>query len=111
MYLDKYNPGRMPEVDCGKVSRLVDFLTLGWQVEGLEADMKAAKSTQQAYSLKIHLGSIDELKIPDKSFNAIIMNQLIGHVHKPKKNIARRRRLLKSGDKLVVVTPCHELPY
>ena len=105
MYLDKDKPGKLLEVGCGNGHRLAEFRTVGWQVEGQEVDLKAVKTAQKTYGLKIHLGPIDGLKIPDETFDAIIMNHVIEHVHNPEKNIAHCHQLLKPGGKLVVVTP------
>lgn len=105
MYLDKDKPGKLLEIGCGNGRRLAEFCTIGWHVEGQEVDLEAGKIAQQAYGFKMHFGSIDELKIPDKTFDAIIMNHVIEHVHYPEKVIARCRRLLKLGGTLVVVTP------
>ncbi|MES9902898.1 MAG: class I SAM-dependent methyltransferase [Sedimenticola sp.] len=105
MYLDKDNPGRLLEVGCGNGRRLAAIRSVGWQVEGQEVDLKSIETAQQTYGLKIHYGSIDELKIPDGTFDAIIMSHVIEHVHHPEMVLAHCHRLLKPGGKLVVVTP------
>jgi SAM-dependent methyltransferase len=105
MYLDKDNPGNLFEIGCGTGRRLAEFRSVGWQVEGQEVDLNAVKTAQQKYGLNIHMGPIDELEIPDETFDAIIMNHVIEHLHDPEKVIAHCHRLLKPGGKLVVVTP------
>ena len=105
MYLEKDKPGKLLEIGCGNGRRLAEFRSVGWQVEGQEVDLNAVKTAQQTYGLNIHMGSIDELEIPDETFDAIIMNHVIEHVHHPEKVMAHCRRLLKPGGKLVVVTP------
>lgn len=105
MYLDRDVPGRVLEIGCGSGSRLAGFRAAGWEVEGQEVDVKAAKAAQQRYSIDVCVGSIDVINIPDNTFDAIIMNHVIEHVHDPEKNMAHSLRLLKPGGKLVVVTP------
>ena len=108
MYLGKNKPGRLLEVGCGNGQRLVQYRDLGWRVEGQEVDLKAAKLARQLYNLKIHLGPVEELRIPDATFDAIIMHHVIEHLHHPEMVLAECHRLLRTNGKLVVVTPNFE---
>ena len=105
MYLGKNKPGRLLEVGCGNGRRLAQFRAMEWQVEGQEVDLKAAKLARQMYDLKIHLGPVEELRIPDATFDAIIMHHVIEHLHHPEILLAECHRLLRTGGNLVVVTP------
>jgi SAM-dependent methyltransferase len=108
MYLGKNKPGRLLEVGCGNGHRLAQYRDLGWRVEGQEVDLKAAKLARQLYDLKIHLGPVEELRIPDATFDAIIMHHVIEHLHHPEMVLAECHRLLRTNGKLVVVTPNFE---
>ena len=105
MYLVKNKPGRLLEVGCGNGHRLAQFRAMEWQVEGQEVDLKAANLARKLYNLKIHLGPVEELRIPDATFDAIIMHHVIEHLHHPEILLAECHRLLRTGGKLVVVTP------
>ena len=105
MYLVKNKPGRLLEVGCGNGHRLAQFRAMEWQVEGQEVDLKAANLARKLYNLKIHLGPVEELRIPDATFDAIIMNHVIEHLHHPELVLAECHRLLRAGGNLVVVTP------
>ena len=54
--------------------------------------------------LKVHLGSIEELDLPENSFDLAFMIQTIEHVEKPEKVLSAVQKILKPGGKLVIVT-------
>lgn len=104
MYLSRIKPGRLLEVGCGSGSRLTQFAILGWSVEGQEVDAASAAIAERR-GLKIHLGTLDNLNLPDGSYEAIVMNHVIEHVHDPFKLLKECRRLLSPNGILIAVTP------
>jgi len=105
MYLANTRPGRLLEVGCGNGQRLMQFRALGWQVEGQEVDPNAAAFTHTSCGINVHLGKLDTLGLSPATFDAIIMNHVIEHVHDPVALFAECHRLLKPGGKLVAATP------
>ena len=105
MYLDKAKPGKLLEVGCGNGRRLKDIRDIGWEVEGLEVDPKAAALASRTYGLPVHLGALADIGFPKATFDAIIMHHVIEHVHDPVSLFAECRRILKSGGILVTITP------
>lgn len=105
MYLDKVKPGRLLDVGCGDGTRLALLRAMGWKVEGQEIDPKAAARAHEVYKVKVHLGPLEEVGLPDDSFDAVIMNHVIEHVSDPISILAECRRILKPGGAFVAVTP------
>jgi SAM-dependent methyltransferase len=51
------------------------------------------------------VGQLPDLDLPDASFDAIVMNHVIEHIHDPRALLAECMRLLKKGGWLVATTP------
>lgn len=105
MYLDKTKPGRMLEIGCGDGSRLNKIRSFGWKVEGQEVDPEAANNARNTYRLSVCLGPLNDLCLVESSYDAIIMNHVIEHLHDPVAVLRECHRLLAPNGILVVVTP------
>lgn len=105
MYLREVRPGRLLEIGCGNGRRLARLAALGWQVEGQEVDEKAWAAAQVNHPFHVHLGEVEALALASDSFDAVVMNHVIEHVHDPASLLTEARRLLKPGGALIVITP------
>lgn len=104
MYL-KANPGgRLLDIGCGDGQALEHLRDLGWQVEGVDFDERAVRAAR-ARGLEVHTGTLESQEYPDASFDAITMSHVIEHVHDPLGLMRECCRALRSGGRLVVVTP------
>jgi 2-polyprenyl-3-methyl-5-hydroxy-6-metoxy-1,4-benzoquinol methylase len=104
MFLVNIKPGKLLEIGCGDGARLGRLSALGWSVEGQEVDPVSAAIAAKR-GLEIHLGPLEKLSLPAESYDAIVMNHVIEHVHEPVKLLSECRRLLKAKGTLVSVTP------
>jgi SAM-dependent methyltransferase len=77
---------------------------MGWSVTGQDVD-PAAVAQVAAKGLRALAGPLEGLRLPDESFDAIVMNHVIEHVHNPLELMAECRRLLKPKGPLVSITP------
>lgn len=105
MYLDHIQPGRLLEIGCGNGQRLALFQSRGWIVEGQEVDQKAARQVYNLLGIKVYLGKLEHLGLRETTYDAIIMNHVIEHVHDPVGLLKECRRLLKPGGLLLAITP------
>jgi len=96
--------GRLLDVGCGDGGIVKLGCELGWDAVGVEVDPKAAANAQSV-GLKVYLGSLASQGFPDNSFDLILMNHVIEHVHDPSSLLRECRRVLRPGALLVVVTP------
>lgn len=105
MYLNNKKPGRLLEVGCGAGHLLAKLRGLGWKVEGQEVDPKAAENAKNSYGIAIHLGELEEVGFSDDSFDTIIMNHVIEHIHDPIALLNECHRILRPSGILVATTP------
>jgi methionine biosynthesis protein MetW len=103
-YLSSASGSSLLDVGCGN-GRAMDLLkTLGWQVEGIDADPNAVQRARSR-GLQVRQGSLEEQSYPDSSFDVIIMSHVIEHVHDPLSLMKECYRILKPGGRLITVTP------
>ncbi len=102
---DTVSGGRLLDVGCGKGDLLDRMRRRGWAVEGTDVDATALEYARAKHGLTVRLGTLDDLRFPAGSFDAITMNHVIEHVYEPVSLLWECRRILKSGGRLVVVTP------
>ncbi len=77
-----------------------DFLTvaqeLGFDAVGLEVDKPLAEIARQ-HGFRVHGGFLEELALPDESFDVITLWDVIEHVGDPKSLLREAVRLLRPG--------------
>lgn len=96
--------GRLLEIGCGNGSALRQMATLGWDVEGVDFD-EAAVNLARSCGLTVRLGSVEAQHYPSNTFDAIVMSHVLEHVPNPRGLLAECYRILKSGGRLVSITP------
>ncbi|MCP9455878.1 MAG: class I SAM-dependent methyltransferase [Nitrospira sp.] len=105
MYLRGFKPGRLLEIGCGSGERLAKFRAMGWEVIGQEVDPAAAQHARERHGLEVRVGDLDTLKLAPCSFDAVVINHVIEHVHDPVHLLNGCHGLLREGGILVAVTP------
>jgi 2-polyprenyl-3-methyl-5-hydroxy-6-metoxy-1,4-benzoquinol methylase len=105
MYLNKVKPCRLLEIGCGSGEFLSHMQQSGWDVEGIDFDAKAVENVREKYGINARVGSLENFRYAEKSFDAITMNHVIEHVHDPVSLLQECYRILKPGGYLVLVTP------
>lgn len=97
---------RMIDVGCGDgfhLGLLRDFGKPGWRLEGIDPSDRAVQAGAQK-GLKIHHGIVQELDLPNASYDLAFMIATIEHVDDPVGVLQSVRSLLKPGGKVVIVT-------
>jgi SAM-dependent methyltransferase len=102
MLLGDAEPGRLLDVGSGDGARLAQFRSLGWDVRGIESDPEAAASRPE---LPVHVGTLDDAPFEPGTFDAVVANQVLEHVHDPQGFLEGVRRFLVPGGVGVIVTP------
>jgi len=103
-YLAVSEKGRMLDVGCGDGSVLKLAQELGWNAEGVDFDARAV-GTARRKGLSVRLGRLAEQRYPDESFDLVLMQHVIEHVHDPLATLREVRRVLRKSGTLVLTTP------
>ena len=103
-YLPAKSGGRLLEVGFGSGEMLRSMQGRGWQVEGVDVDPDAVKNATKK-GLQVHLGKLEDLRLPSNCYDAIAMSHVIEHVPEPLNLLRECHRLLKPGGTLVAITP------
>lgn len=96
--------GKLLEVGCGSGDVLLFLKSMGWDTIGVEVDSKASQIAREK-GLNILDGKISDQQFSDSYFDAIVINHVLEHLHKPMAILDEFSRLLKPGGRLVIVTP------
>jgi SAM-dependent methyltransferase len=97
---------RILDVGCGDgfhLRLLRDFGDSGWSLEGVDASNQAVEAGA-AQGLTIHRGRLEDLDLPDGSYDLVILIQTLEHLDDPPAVLRGIRRLLRPGGHLGIVT-------
>lgn len=98
-------PGRLLDVGCATGVFLDGMRRLGWSVEGVEPSAYAVDYARSRFGLRVYEGLLEDAGLPDASFDAITMWDVLEHVHEPRPVLAELSRLLRPGGLLVLSLP------
>ena len=96
--------GRLLDIGCGDGYFLRIMRDLGWTVQGLEPDPKAA-AFARAHGLDIIQSPIEAASLAPNAFDVITTSHVIEHVLEPVAFLSVARRVLKPNGILYVFTP------
>ncbi|MHB8502238.1 MAG: class I SAM-dependent methyltransferase [Candidatus Acidiferrales bacterium] len=105
LWLNAQPKGELLDVGCGNGSFLATMRSLGWNVKGVEPDIRSASIAREEFGLSVTAGTLEDARFPPDSFDCITAHQTIEHMHAPVVFLQESFRILKPGGKLVVTTP------
>ncbi|HEX7553916.1 MAG TPA: methyltransferase domain-containing protein [Geothrix sp.] len=105
MFLQGRPSGTLLEVGCGSGARLAALARDGWQVVGQDVDARSAEYAQSRHGVAVRVGDLRNLELGTASFDCILMNNVLEHLHDPVGVLQECLRILKPGGRLVAVTP------
>jgi SAM-dependent methyltransferase len=97
---------RILDVGCGDgfhLKLLKEYGEKAWQLEGIDLDERAAVMAENS-GLKVQVGNIETLDLPENNYDLAIMIQTIEHVEKPDEILSAVKKVLKPKGRLVIVT-------
>lgn len=105
--LNRWKPkGRILEIGCYQ-----GFFSLGikdnstWEVETLEIAPELAKFVREKLNIPCHQGTLEELELPEGTFDFIVFHDLIEHVNQPLLFLEKVNRLLRPKGRIQILTP------
>ncbi len=105
-WINRYaKKGKLLDIGCA----LGFFLELareqGWKVEGLELADYAYSYTKKVLKIPVQKKTLEQVKFPSGSFDAITLFDVIEHLPDPKRTVAEMGRVLKKGGVISITTP------
>ena len=94
---------RLLDVGCSSGYFLGVARQLGFQAEGVEPGEKAVR-TARAAGLKVHSGLLEDIPLPEQSFDAIVLFEVVEHLKDALDATRRCNRLLRPGGICVIGT-------
>jgi 2-polyprenyl-3-methyl-5-hydroxy-6-metoxy-1,4-benzoquinol methylase len=104
-HLQNVTPGSLLDVGCGNGAFLAAAAREGWKCSGIDFDAAAVAAANKLDGVTAEVGDLIERAYPVASFDAIVMSNVIEHVWNPNETVTECFRLLKSGGRLVLITP------
>ena len=97
------NAIRILDVGCSSGYFLSVAKQMGFYAEGVEPGLEAVQ-TAHAAGLTIHDGLLENVVLPEQSFDAITLFEVVEHLKDARDTIQRCNRLLRPGGVLVIGT-------
>jgi 2-polyprenyl-3-methyl-5-hydroxy-6-metoxy-1,4-benzoquinol methylase len=94
---------RLLDAGCSSGYFLTVANQLGFYAEGVEPGLDAVQ-TARAAGLTVHSGLLEDVALPEQSFDAITLFEVIEHLKEARNTIQRCNRLLRPGGILVIGT-------
>jgi SAM-dependent methyltransferase len=98
-------PRRHLDVGCASGLFMEALQSHGWQVEGVELNETAARTTSARLGVPVFVGPFEEADYPDASFDAVTMWDVLEHLHDPLASLRELRRIVRPGGVLFVRVP------
>jgi len=95
--------GDVLDVGCGRGIFLEILARKGYRSLGTERSEPAARDANKR--VKVMVGNVEEIGLPDESFDLVTFWQVLEHLNDPKVAIAETRRILKPGGKMLIQVP------
>lgn len=105
MMLQHHVPGNLLDVGTGIGQFLHHARPYFAEVAGTEISESAIRIAQKRYGLEIERGCIEELRVPDASFDNVTFFHVLEHVPDPAKLMRRCHQLLRPGGIAVIAVP------
>ena len=98
-------PGHVLEIGAGDGYFLAAARDAGWKVSGLELSQPRVEQARAWFGLELEAKDLQQAAYAPGSFDAVVMFQLIEHVHDPCSILRHAHELLRPGGVLIMSTP------
>lgn len=98
--------GKFLDVGCGAGDLLNAAKQMGcWELEGLDPSRQAAETARKRIDCPIHEATLEDVDLPEASFDVIAMLGVLEHLHDPVGTLERVHRLLKPAGAVIIYVP------
>jgi 2-polyprenyl-3-methyl-5-hydroxy-6-metoxy-1,4-benzoquinol methylase len=100
-------PARVLEVGCSHGGFVALLRSLGYDATGLELSPWVVEFARRTFDVPMLLGPVEDQDLPDRSFDAIVLNDVVEHLLEPMATLQRCSSLLKDDGVLVIQMPSY----
>jgi|SRR5687767_10481749 len=87
--------GNILDIGCGRGELLWAAREAGWECVGLDPSPEYVEWARKNFGVEARLGTLEQMKFADASFDAVIMNGVIEHLYEPFNTLTEVLRVLK----------------
>ena len=101
------------DAGCGAGEYVAALGHLGYDARGIEYQAEKVDAWKAAHPTdsRVQRGDLLGLPVPDASVDAILYNEVLEHVSDPDRALSEARRVLKTGGRLLVLSPNRRYPF
>jgi 2-polyprenyl-3-methyl-5-hydroxy-6-metoxy-1,4-benzoquinol methylase len=104
--IEKYiSSGKFLDVGCAMGFSLEVAQARNWEPYGVEISEYSSGIAKKKFGSAVFTGSLEKANFKSKSFDVIMMSDLLEHVPDPNIILCEARRILKPGGLIVITTP------
>ncbi|MDR1373636.1 MAG: class I SAM-dependent methyltransferase [Treponema sp.] len=96
---------RILDIGCATGALLEKLRVRGWDVRGIEISGPQAEYARRVRGLDILELPLEENRLPDRFFQAVLASHLIEHLNSPASFVREAARILAPGGRLYISTP------
>jgi len=97
--------GNLLDIGSGRGELLWAARELGWNAVGVEPSRQFAEFGRKHLNINVEFASLEEARLADDSFDAVVMNGLIEHLYDPISVLTEVRRILRPSGWLYFDAP------
>ncbi|MDR2020804.1 MAG: class I SAM-dependent methyltransferase [Treponema sp.] len=96
---------RILDIGCATGALLETLRERGWEVRGIEISGPQAEYARRVRGLEVLELPLEESRLPDRFFQAVLASHLIEHLNNPASFVREAGRVLAPGGRFYVSTP------
>jgi SAM-dependent methyltransferase len=96
---------KLLDVGCGTGTLISILKDRGFRVLGLDFSPEASKVAALEHGVKVIVGSLEDAKFPDRSFDMITLFHVMEHLTEPLEMLQEVNRILMPGGRVVIQVP------
>ena len=97
-------PGRLLDVGCGSGAYGASLIRLGWEVDGIEPDARAA-ALARSHGVQVQQTRVEDAILKEAHYDAITLWHALEHLDAPLAALRKLHVALKPGGMLIVEVP------
>jgi SAM-dependent methyltransferase len=103
----KQPPARILEIGCAHGGFVALARWAGYDATGLELSPWVADFARHTFDVPMIQGPVEDQSLPEDSFDAIVLNDVLEHLANPVRTVGCCTRLLREDGILFIQTPCY----